>query len=85
MIEYVVFIVLIALAASFIVMLLAKWGAVEWMQVHGDNFISKMANCDFCLSFWVNVIIAILVMAFTEDRMLLFVPLFSTMITRKML
>ena len=53
---------IIACIAAFIVTLLHKWGAVEYMQVHADDFpevVNKLFECDFCLSWWVSVIISI--------------------------
>lgn len=39
--------VVTALVAAFGLTLLRKWGVVEWVQVHGNEFFAKMFNCDF--------------------------------------
>lgn len=82
---FLISIILIALASAFVLTLAYKWGVIEWMQVHGDKIISQMANCDFCLSFWSNVIVCMVVMLVVDDVTIRLAPLFSTMITRKLL
>ena len=82
MIEY---IILSSLISAFILNLSYKWGVIEWLQVYGNNFFHKMSLCNFCLSWWVNCIIAIILFVFTFDLRVLAVPFFSTMITRKLL
>lgn len=82
---FLISITLIALASAFVLTLAYKWGVIEWMQVHGDKIISQMANCDFCLSFWSNVIVCMVVMLVVDDVTIGLAPLFSTMITRKLL
>lgn len=82
---FLISIILIALASAFVLTLAYKWGVIEWMQVHGDKIISQMANCDFCLSFWSNIIVCMVVMLVVDDVTVGLAPLFSTMITRKLL
>lgn len=82
---FLISIILIALASAFVLTLAYKWGVIEWMQVHGDKIISQMANCDFCLSFWSNIIVCMVVMLVVDDVTIGLAPLFSTMITRKLL
>ena len=55
------------------------------VQVHGNEFFAKMFNCDFCLSFWAGVALAILLAFITGNPTLLLVPFCSTMITRFLL
>ena len=75
----------LASLSAFLLLLLVKWKVIEWMQVHGNDFLSKMANCDFCLSWWVNVIFSIILLAVTLDVTVLAVPFCSTMLTRKLI
>jgi len=75
----------VALAAASGLTLLRKWQVIEWVQVHGNEFFAKMFNCDFCLSFWAGVALAILLAFITGDPTLLLVPFCSTMITRFLL
>lgn len=78
-------IIVVALIAAFVLTLLRKWGVIEWVQIHGNNFFSKMFNCDFCLSWWMCVLICFFALIFTGNPAFLGVPFCSTMITRILL
>lgn len=75
-------IILVSLAAAFIVLLVKKWGLAEWMQVHGDKFLSQLFSCDLCMSFWACVFVSIVVCVVTGEDQWIVVPLFSTPLTR---
>ena len=77
--------VTVALTAAFILSLLIKWEVVEWLQVHGCDLISRMANCDFCLSFWTCVAVSAVMLLITGAWWLVFVPAMATPITRRLL
>lgn len=83
--EFIYYVVLVALLAAFVLTLLRKWGVVEWVQVHGNDFFAKMFNCDFCLSWWAGVVLSGLMYVVTGDPMFLGVPFCSTIITRNLL
>lgn len=85
MIQFAFYTAVVALVAAFGLTILKKWGVVEWVQVHGNDFFAKMFNCDFCLSFWAGVVLAIFVTAIAGNPVLLLVPVCSTMITRILL
>ena len=76
------FIALVALLAAFIVLLVKKWGITEWMQIHGDKYMSQLFGCDLCMSFWAAVLICMVVACFTNDIHMVFVPFFTTPLTR---
>lgn len=76
---------IVALTAAFIILLLKKWGVVEWLQVHGSNLVSQMANCDFCLSWWTSLSVAIALALCIDDWRAVFVSLLATPICRKIL
>lgn len=78
-------IIVVALIAAFVLTLLRKWGGIEWVQIHGNDFFSKMFNCDFCLSWWTCVLICFFALIFTGNPAFLGVPFCSTMITRILL
>lgn len=78
-------IIVVALIAAFVLTLLRKWGVIEWVQIHGNDFFSKMFNCDFCLSWWTCVPICFFALIFTGNPAFLGVPFCSTMITRALL
>lgn len=78
-------IIVVALIAAFVLTLLRKWGVIEWVQIHGNDFFSKMFSCDFCLSWWAGVILSVLMLIMTGNLSFLGVPFCSTMITRVLL
>lgn len=84
MTQLIIIVVLVALLASFLVLLLTKWGVVEWMQVHGDTMLSKMASCSFCLSFWACVLCALVFVLAYDDVRYVFVPFFAAPLTRNL-
>ena len=92
-IDFCIVVLAVALAAAFILMLLGKLGAIEWLQVHGidskkdnvNDFFSRWASCNFCLSFWCAVLLSAIAVAVSGDGLLMFVPVFSTPITRYLL
>lgn len=83
----------VALVAAFILLLAGKLGAIEWLQAHGidsksdhvNDIFSKWASCHFCLSFWCAVLLSAVAVAVSGDGLLMFVPIFSTPITRFLL
>lgn len=81
----VLFAVITAFVATFFLLLAYKWGAIEWLQVHGNNFVSQLANCTFCLSWWVCLAVSMIFIVESRDWSLLIVPVVATPITRKML
>lgn len=75
-------IVFVALLAAFIVLLVKKWGWAEWMQVHGDKFMSQLFSCDLCMSFWAAMLVSAFLAGYTDDMLMFVIPLFTTPITR---
>lgn len=73
---------MVALVAAFVVLLTKKWGIDEWMQVHGDKFMSRLFSCDFCMSFWACVIASLVLYCWSDDPKMLTIPFFATPITR---
>ena len=70
---------------AFVLMLFYKTGVVEWLQVHGNKFISNMAHCDFCMSWWLSCIYTGILLITTCDDTFLIIPFLSTPIARKLL
>lgn len=85
MIEFVCYLVVVALVATFILILLQKWGVIEWVQVHGNKFFAEMFHCNFCLSFWLGFILSVFLALVTWNALLLLIPLCSTVITRRLI
>lgn len=77
--------IITALLATFFLLLAYKWGVIEWLQVHGNNFVSQLANCTFCLSWWMCLAVSMIFFIESRDLTFLFVPVVATPITRKMI
>ena len=77
--------VVLACVVAFLLLLAHKVGIVEYMQVHGDKIISKMAQCDFCMSFWLSVFLMVSIVWVTGDCELILLPVVSTPIARRLL
>lgn len=73
--------ILIPFISVFLLMLMRKWGFIEYLSVNGSNLISKMANCNFCLSFWINVLVVV-ILSFYYDINLIISIMFATPITK---
>lgn len=85
MIELFFIAMIIACIAAFVVTLLHKWGAVEYMQIHAYNFpevVNKLFSCDFCLSWWVSVIISIVFAISMSYLLVLLCPFIATPVAK---
>ena len=78
-------IVTIALLAAFIIHFISKIGLRDLVIEKGGYFISRAFDCDFCLSFWVNLSICIILVIITTNIALLVIPFLSVPITRILL
>lgn len=74
--------IIIALISAFIILLITKIGLRDFIIERGPKLISKMFNCDFCLSFWTNVFVAFFIAALLGFLPLIVAPIFATPITR---
>lgn len=80
MIEFVIYIILVALAVLFLRTLAMKWGILEYLQVNAPNeFFHKLFTCDFCQSFWLGMVICVFLAIFVHWY-LIFIPIFSSVI-----
>ena len=77
--------VLIACAVAFIVTLMHKWGFVEYMQTHGDDFTYKLFSCDFCICWWCCVLVSFVALFITFNFSVLLCPIFATPIAKFLL
>lgn len=79
-------IVTIALFSAFIVHLLNKSGLRDKViELSPLKLFSKLFDCDFCLSFWINVFVCIVLVIITANIALMVIPFLSTPITRILL
>lgn len=91
--EFLITLLSVALSSAFIISLLRKLGVIELLQVHGikaksdrlNDIVSKLASCDFCLSWWTNLIVCAIALAFVREAYVFAIPFLSTMITRHIL
>lgn len=82
--DFILYVLSVSLFTSFILSLLQKWGVIEWVQVHGNKLFSEMFRCNFCLSFWISLIISVIIVLLTGNVLLLFIPFCSTPITKNL-
>lgn len=77
-IVFVCYVVLVAMGVKFIMTLMEKWEILAWLQAHAPNeFFHKLTTCNFCLSFWIGVCLAI-PMAILVDWHMILIPIFSS-------
>ena len=72
----------VALLAAMMVLLVKKWGIAEWIQIHGDKFLSKLFSCDLCMSFWAAMCFAVVICCVFDDAGWLLLPFLTTPVTR---
>lgn len=78
--------ILLALRASFIILLITKLGWREKVQIYGPKLISDMFNCDFCISFWTCFVLSVLLFTFADgDWIVLSYPIFASPIVRRLI
>lgn len=80
-----VFSVVVALWVCFLLLLAYKLGIIEWLQVHGGDVVSKLASCDFCMSWWLSVLLTLILFCFLGNSLLVVVPFLATPIARRLL
>lgn len=82
---YLVLVVLIALAATFIIQFAEKRGYRDRAIDNTKGLLQEMLKCDFCLGFWTSLILSIIVLAVLGNWWILFAPAFTTPIIRFLL
>ena len=80
-----VYVALVSLVSAFVILLAAKLGILEWIQVHGDVFLSEMAKCNFCLSFWTGTLFWVIVAFWCDNPLYIFGGVLSSPLTRMLL
>ena len=77
MIDFVCWVLLVALLVMFLRTLAEKWGILEFLQVNAPNeFLHKLFTCSVWESFWLGKPISVLLAIFVHWY-LIFVPFFS--------
>lgn len=91
MLKLIEYSILVALVTCFIILLAYKTGIIEWVQVHGSKLFAELFNCEFCMSFWISIILTSLLLVFITfttgnfEPIYLLIPILSTPITRFLL
>ena len=79
-------IILVALFSAFVELFMSISGFRYWLRDQCDSIdftiIAKMLDCDFCLGFWLSVIISIAMVLITLDTSYFYAPVFATPIIR---
>lgn len=81
MLEFFFLCMLVALAASWVYMVMGRTGAFDWLQVNGGKLVSEAARCRFCAVWWISVFVALVLAVVFWDFEVLITPVFSTIIT----
>lgn len=71
-----------ALTAAFIILVLNKTGIRDYLIEHSPKPLSKLFSCDFCLGFWISVILALILAVFFQSLILLYIPILGAPIIR---
>lgn len=77
-------VVMVALLAAFVVLLLKKLGVIEAGQIYGSRLVSELCSCDFCLSWWACLFIAVVIAITESDFTAVFAAMMATPITRQL-
>lgn len=85
MMTFAIYVLGVATLAAWLLTLAYKWGAVEWVQLHGGHLLAQLCSCQFCLSWWACVVVACVAAVATRSPELLATPFFATKITQKLL
>lgn len=82
-------IIAVALLSAFIILVLTKTGlrdelidACCFSRNKKLRKVGEMLQCDLCFSFWMSVVICIILFVITFDLSMLAIPFLSTPITR---
>lgn len=84
MLTFFITIMLVALFTAFIVQFLGKTGLRDYVIEYSNiALLSKMFNCDFCISFWTAMTTCIIaILFFNSPLYFIAIPFFSTPVTR---
>jgi hypothetical protein len=77
--------VVVATLTVFVILLAYKWGIVEYLQTHGNEFVSKMAQCNFCMAWWVSLFLSLFLLGLIGDVFMLLVPFIATPLARRLI
>lgn len=77
---------ILASVTAYIITLMNKWGIRNTLQSNAPNdFVWKLLDCDFCLSWWMGLVIGIVLAIALKDGWLLVCPIVSAKISQRLL
>lgn len=79
------YVVIISLISAFVILFITKTGYRTWLSERAPKLIYEMLNCDFCLSFWISVVVTLAFMTLGLPWYYIFLPVLTTPITRFLL
>lgn len=74
--------IIIALIACWLILFITKIGVREYVQVHAPRLISQLFDCDFCLSWWICLGLAIIFSLIIGNFVLVLSAFCATPLTR---
>lgn len=79
-------IIMISLFTTFSILFIGKIGLRDMIIERSPILlVSKLFDCDFCLSFWASTLFSIVCVCLTNDLAFMVVPFFSAPIIRFLL
>lgn len=75
----------ISSSAAFAILFVERLGIRDKIVAEAPKLISQLFECDFCLSFWTSLILAIILAIIFNEMSIIFIPIVSTPITRILL
>lgn len=79
-------IIMISLFTTFSILFIGKIGLRDMVIERSPILlVSKLFDCDFCLSFWASMLFSIVCVCLTNDLAFMVVPFFSAPIIRFLL
>lgn len=75
----------ISSSAAFAILLAERLSIRDKIVAEAPKLISQLFECDFCLSFWTSLILAIILAIIFNEMSIIFIPIVSTPITRILL
>lgn len=77
-------VVILSLLVSFVFQLIDKIGLKEYAQVYGNRTVHKLFSCNFCICFWLSVLLSLVFYIFVSRNIeCALYPLLITPLARK--
>lgn len=80
--QAVIYVLVVALFAAWVLLFLDKIGFIEWLLVHGCDPFYKLASCKFCLSWWTTLALSVVFAISLGDIKYIAMAFLATPITR---